>query len=371
MDKKKIVWITPDCFYDVDWPIVNRLVEFYDIRWYCIWNSKSLREIPVNANVFRIIQLKDRYRSLKNISIYISLLKEIKSFNPTIIYNGFGGRPYFFPLLFHYFDKKDVIFEGHEIDPKVSAYSNLISDSYIRYYLRRVGLTQVFSKHSEKQFHELYPNQKCTYIPMVPKDYGMPCNLIEHGNRKVFLFFGGIRSNKRFDILLDAFLKLDSKHSEKAELWVYGNASPEEIDKYTSMAVGHENIILKLRFVPDDMVANLFCSSTYLVLPYERITQSGPMMIAYNYNTPLIGSNIAGFKERIKDGENGYLFKNGDVADLKRLLEQCIDQDDEEYNRIKRNSMRFVDEEYSPKVVIRRYREMLDQRTSELSKGTK
>jgi glycosyltransferase involved in cell wall biosynthesis len=137
------------------------------------------------------------------------------------------------------------------------------------------------------------------------------------------------------------------------------------------MAVGHENIILKLRFVPDDMVANLFCSSTYLVLPYERITQSGHMMIAYNYNTPLIGSNIAGFKERIKDGENGYLFKNGDVADLKRLLEQCIDQDDEEYNRIKRNSMRFVDEEYSPKVVIRRYREMLDQRTSELSKGTK
>lgn len=195
---------------------------------------------------------------------------------------------------------------------------------------------------------------------MVPKDYGKPKEIIDHDNSIVFLFFGGVRSTKRFDVLLDAFLSLDYQHLQKAELWVYGNCDGEEKDKYLSKSKEYTNIKMMLDFVPDDLVPTLFCSASYLVQPYQQITQSGPMMIAYNYNLPIIASDIDGFKERIIDGKSGFLFKKNDVVDLTRVLTNCIDLPDSKYLHIKTKMQDFVEREYSLKIVTQRYREMLN-----------
>lgn len=361
MDKKRIVWITPDYFFDVDWPIVGQLKDRYDIRWYVIWGKGSLRTQPQDSNIYKLVNSPYRYRDIRVLKLYYTLIKEMRSFKPDMIYNGFSGIPFFYPLLFCMFDRHRIMHEGHEIDPFVSVKHDKLTVSYVRYYLKRVGHTQVFSKHSEETFHQLYPGQECTYVPMVPKDYGKQQRLIEHENRTVFLFFGGVRATKRFDVLLNAFLALGKEHTQKAELWVYGKCEGEEKAKYEQMIAGHDNIRTMFDFVPDELVPDLFCSASYLVQPYQQITQSGPMMIAYNYGLPIIATDIGGFKERIKDGENGYLFKKNDVQDLKRVLELCISQSSEDYNRIKENTMAFVEHEYSPNVVISKYKEMIDR----------
>ncbi len=357
--KCAIVWITPDYFYDVDWPIIKGLNAYFEIHWFLIRGRGSLREIPNDSNIDEIIQLKYRNRDVRIISSYISLLRRIKLLKPAIIYNGYLGAPFFVPLLFSFYNKKRIIFEGHEINPYVSANHSMITVFSSRYNLRNVGLVQVFSKHSIGEFNKLYPGRVCCYIPMVPKDYGIPSEIIEHNGKKVFLFFGGVRSTKRFDVLLDAFLELDPIYLKKAELWVYGNSSGPEKELYLNKAKGYDNIKMKLDFVPDNQVANLFCSASFLVQPYQQITQSGPMMIAYNYNLPIIATNINGFKERIEDGVNGYLFEKNDVKDLKRVLEFCINQSEEDYNRIKENMKAFVDKEYSQFAIIQKYKEML------------
>ena len=359
-DKKKIVWITPDYFFDVDWPIVGRLMEKYDIRWYVIWGKGSLRAFPDDKNIFKLIVSPYRYRDLRVIKLYFSLFKEIKKFEPSIIYNGFSGIPFFYPILFRMFDRHRIIHEGHEIDPYASVVHDKLTVSYVQYYLKRVGHTQVFSKHAEQKFHKLYPGQKCTYVPMVPKDFGPATKTIDHGDRTVFLFFGGVRKSKRFDVLLEAFLALDKEHSKKAELWVYGKCDGEDRVIFDQMISGHDNIKTMFEFVPDEMVPDLFGSSSYLVQPYQQIMQSGPMMIAYNYNLPVIATNIDGFKERIDDGKNGYLFETNNPADLKRVLEICIDQSKDEYYNIKENLKYFVEQEYSSNVVIKKYCDMLD-----------
>lgn len=360
MSKKRIVWITPDYFYDVDKPIINKLRDFYDIKWYVIWGYGSLREVPNNKDIYKLIRLNYRYRDLRVIRYYGSIISDIKQLRPVIIYNAFLGMPFFLPMLFSSFSRKCIIFEGHEINPYVSETHDRISVAYTRYNLNNVGLVQVFSKYSQREFRDMYPGTDCTYIPMVPKDYGRPKNIIEHGDKKVFLFFGGIRSTKRFDVLLDAFLSLDSVHSQNSELWVYGNCDREEKEKYEQIIRGRENIRSLFGFVPDDLIPDLFCSATYLVQPYQQITQSGPMMIAYKYGLPIIASDIEGFKERITDGENGYLFKRNDVDDLKRVLVHCIDQSASDYHRIKDNANIFAEREYSLDVVIEKYRQMLD-----------
>ena len=196
---------------------------------------------------------------------------------------------------------------------------------------------------------------------MVPKEYGEPLELVEHEKRTVFLFFGKVyRVLKRFDLLLDAFLSLDDEHSRKSELWVYGKCDGEERCKYEKMIDGHDNIKAMFDFVPDSMIPVLFSSASYLVQPYQKITQSGPTMIAYNYNLPIIASNIDGFKERVNDRKNGYLFEKDSVDALKHVLEICIDQSESEYKTIKKNLQQFVDQEYSKKAVIHKYCNMLD-----------
>lgn len=361
MTRKRLVWITPDYFYDVDWPIVGELKDQYDIRWYVIWGNGSLREKPNNGDMYKLLQLSYRYRDVRIIKTYWNLIQEIKQYNPSVVYNGFLGLPFFIPMLFTLYGSKNIIYEGHEIDPYVSANHDRLSVAYARYNLLRVGHVQVFSKHSEVEFHHLYPGRSCTYVPMVPKDYGHPKQIIRHEGKVAFLFFGGVRSTKRFDVLLEAFLALGKEHSSKAELWVYGKCDGSEKEKYESQISGHDNIKTMFDFVPDELVPDLFCSASYLVQPYQQITQSGPMMIAYNYGLPIIATNIEGFRERITDGENGYLFERNNTTDLKRVLEHCIDQSSDDYMRIKGNAIQFAEKEYSPKVVIERYRAMLDK----------
>lgn len=363
----RIIWITPDYFYDVDWPIVGRLKQIYDIRWYVIWGKGAVLKIPENKDIYKLIISPYRQRDPRIILYYISLFKEFNLFKPDLIYNGYSGLPFFYPILFRMFDRNKIIHEGHEIDPYVSIEHDRLSLAdrftiwYVRYYLRRVGHTQVFSKYVEMAFQKLYPGRKCTYVPMVPKDFGVPKQVIEHGNKTVFLFFGKVyRTLKRFDLLLDAFLALEKEYSERAELWVYGKCDDVEKEKYQQMINGHDNIKTMFDFVPDEMIPELFSSASYLVQPYQKITQSGPTMIAFNYNLPVIGSNIDGFKERIEDGKNGYLFEVDNVNDLKRVLKICINQNETEYNTIKSNLKAFVEQEYSPDIVIQKYCNMFD-----------
>lgn len=366
--KKRIVWITPDYFFDTDKLIVNKLQDYYEIRWYVIWGKGSLLRSPDNHNIYKLLVSPYRNRDIRIIKFYFKLIKEIRDFKPDLLYNGFSGLPFFYPLLFFMFDRNKVVHEGHEIDPYVAiekdklTVSDKLSIAYTKYYLKRVGHTQVFSRHSVGTFNRLYPGRQCTYVPMVPKDFGAPRHELEHGNKTVFLFFGKVyRTLKRFDLLLDAFLSLDDEHSSKAELWVYGKCDGEERIKYEQMIEGHDNIKTLFDFVPDKLIPELFSSASYLVQPYQKITQSGPTMIAFNYNLPIIASNIEGFTERIEHGKNGYLFEVNNEDDLKRILETCIDQSASEYNIIKDNLKSFVEKEYSPKVVIRKYCEMLDK----------
>lgn len=360
MNKKKIVWITPDCFYDVDWPIVDRLVDYYDLKWFVLWTKGTNRVKPINKNIYKFIQIPYRGRDLRVIGIYYKLLKEIKSLNPEIIYNGYDGDPYFYPMAFAMMDRKRFIMEGHEPNPYRRGVHTKMVVKCLTWDINHIGHVQVFSRFTEKEFHQMYPKTECTYIPMVPKDFGEPNEHMDFKGRKSFLFFGGVRPAKRLDILLKAFAALSDEYQKKAQLLVYGKCDGKKAKEYEAIVENAKNVELHFEFASDDIIPTLFTSVDYLVLPYQEVTQSGPNMIAYNYNLPVIATDIDGFTERITDGEDGYFFPVNDVDALKRLLEKCIDQPKEEYLRIKENMTKRVEQEYSPKVVIEKYKDMID-----------
>lgn len=359
-EKKTIVWITPDWFFDVDWPIVDRLVDYYDIKWFVIWSKESNRQKPDNPNIYKFIQLSYRGRDPRIMWVYYKLISVIKSLHPMAVYNGYDGDPYFYRMAFAMMDRNLYIMEGHEPNPYRRRYHTRLMVKCLTWDINHVGHVHIFSKFTEKEFRKMYPNTGCTYIPMVPKDYGRPSEHLDFGGKKVFLFFGGVRPDKRLDVLLRAFVSMSDECQKKAYLLVYGSCEENKIQEYNEIVKGSNNIELHFGFASDEIVSTLFTSSDYLVLPYQVVTQSGPNMIAYYYNLPIIASNLDGFTERITDGIDGYIFPVNDVTALKDVLEKCINQTEEEYDMIKTNMARRVNDEYSVDVVIGKYKQMID-----------
>ena len=71
---------------------------------------------------------------------------------------------------------------------------------------------------------------------------------------------------------------------------------------------GDSSISVYFKRIDDCEVAEFFAKHDFLMLPYQDVAQSGPHMIAYYYNLPVIASDIEGFNERVVDVVFGFLF---------------------------------------------------------------
>ena len=91
------------------------------------------------------------------------------------------------------------------------------------------------------------------------------------------------------------------------------------------------------------------------MLPYQDVAQSGPHMIAYNYNLPVIASDIEGFVERVENGKNGFLFHVNDKESLKVAITKAVKMSKADYQAMKDNLNAYVVENYSLEAVSKKY----------------
>ena len=60
-------------------------------------------------------------------------------------------------------------------------------------------------------------------------------------------------------------------------------------------------------YVPNDRVAAYFSAADVVILPYLSATQSGITQIAYNFDKPVIASDVGGLAEVVKHGVTGTI----------------------------------------------------------------
>ena len=63
------------------------------------------------------------------------------------------------------------------------------------------------------------------------------------------------------------------------------------------------------------------------MLPYVSATQSGIVQIAYNYDRPVVTTNVGGLPEVVHDGRTGYLVPPGDPGALAAAIARFFDED--------------------------------------------
>jgi glycosyltransferase involved in cell wall biosynthesis len=128
-------------------------------------------------------------------------------------------------------------------------------------------------------------------------------------DERVILFFGYVRRYKGLHILLDAMPAI--LKSLKLKLLVVGEFYDDE-RKYRNQISDkalHESVIVHSDYVPNDEVSKYFSAADVVVLPYVSATQSGIVQIAYQFDKPVIATDVGGLSEVVLNGRTGFIVK--------------------------------------------------------------
>ena len=262
--------------------------------------------------------------------------------------------------------------EQSTIDKKLTIHGIKNADSYIVHALktfeelkeifpkRKFNLTKSGERDTNKKgetpviklFHPIYD----LYQPDPNLDieqYKKEHNLKEN----VFLYFGFIRKYKglhdaiaAFDVVAKqrddvSFLicgelfwnTLDSKNFvtklKKATFSlakkILLNSSDDEKNYNPLTLIDELNLKDKTmvisEYIPNEDVSKYFQIANAGILFYETATPSGIESLSYNFNLPILTTNVGHFPETIIDGENGYMVKENTVEDMAKTMLRFLD----------------------------------------------
>lgn len=127
-------------------------------------------------------------------------------------------------------------------------------------------------------------------------------------DRKILLFFGFVREYKGLKYLIDAMPEIKEKVSN-VRLFVVGDFAGDK-DEYIKLIEDKgvsDDISIFDGYIPDKEVEKFFAASDLVVLPYVSATQSGIVQIAYNFEKPVVATNVGGLPEVVRDGKTGFV----------------------------------------------------------------
>ncbi len=137
------------------------------------------------------------------------------------------------------------------------------------------------------------------------------CKLLKlDPSKKYMLFFGFIRDYKGLDILLHA---MGDERIKQAGIQLvvageyYSKTAPAEHQRIIAENGTAENIHLFTDFIPNSEVSRFFSVADVVVQPYKDATASGITQVAYNFEKPMIVTNVGGLPEVVPDGKVGFV----------------------------------------------------------------
>lgn len=350
---KKILWITADYFADVDcvFDIMKRISKEFYITWIIFEGKQPY--IPRDLyNVFSSLEninidfIKNNYRTRdpRCLFSYLKILRKIQQLKPNIIYYNIAPNPAS-ALISLFFNKKKTIYVAHD----GKAQNDSSKFGFLRTLSYNLTFTfakhfNMFSKSQAKLLYETYGKKDINVMRLPLKNLGevsmqRPNNIIR------FLSFGHIIYQKNIDLLIEAGNILFEKGFKQIRISINGTC--ENWNFYKEKIKHPEIFECNPSFISNEELLHLFGTSHYAVFPYRRVSQSGVLKLAFNYNIPVIASNIGAFKEEIIENINGFFFNVSDVNSLVDVMENLIRHHNDTYplliNRMKKN----ISENYS------------------------
>lgn len=146
---------------------------------------------------------------------------------------------------------------------------------------------------------------------------------------RLVLFFGFIKPYKGVVHLIDAAGPLRERFGDGLRVLIVGDIYGEKQPYRERIAASGGAAIIDLvdGFVPDDTVEDYFLAADLAVLPYVSATQSGIVQIAYNYDLPVVTTDVGGLPEVVADGETGFIVPAADSLALADAVTRFFRED--------------------------------------------
>jgi 1,2-diacylglycerol 3-alpha-glucosyltransferase len=140
--------------------------------------------------------------------------------------------------------------------------------------------------------------------------------------KKAFLFLGRIDGEKRIDLLLRSMQQLSRAD---IQMVIAGKGRAEA--SLHRLAAGLQSVhkVLFTGFVPAEDIPGLMNCVDVFVMPSEAELLSISTLEAMACGLPVLLADALALPELVRIGENGYIFKPGDVEDLVYLLNLLAD----------------------------------------------
>ena len=366
--KKKITWVTPDYFVDCDFNpnIFSEILKYFDIHWIILLPNKNAR---FSKNDFTTIQQlqgvtveffywTNRARNPKMLFFFEKIYRRIKELKADLVYfNYVPDSPYVLPLYWR-LEKNKTIVTAHDGDVKPSFKMPWLSKNVFNLAFSTVKYVNMFSLTQSLVFKSIFKKAKVFTIPLGLKDFGVS-SLTKSANDIVFLFFGSIHSNKNLELLIDAACNLFDHGVRGFKIAIHGACANWQ--PYYERIKYPELFECDIRLHANSEIAGLFAQSHYAVYPYKELSQSGALKVAFNYNVPVIVSDLEGFTDEVKNGENGFVFKSESVLNLEQIMTEIIKNHSNEYLSIQRKSFNYNNDNYSEAMIASKYINMFNE----------
>ncbi|MDR2039130.1 MAG: glycosyltransferase [Bacteroidales bacterium] len=142
------------------------------------------------------------------------------------------------------------------------------------------------------------------------------------------LFFGLIRDYKGLDLMIDAWGELKKNGVTQGKKLLIAGEFYTDKTKYLQQIekLGLNNdVLLHDWFIKDEEVKYYFSLADMVVQPYKSATQSGVTQIAYQFDVPMVVTDVGGLSEIVPDHKVGLVVPP-DSSAIAQAIEEIYSQ---------------------------------------------
>ena len=212
---------------------------------------------------------------------------------------------------------------------------------FTKIFLNKVDRFVVMSESVKLDLLKIIPNAKYKLTPH--PIYNIFGNSIDKeiakknlgiNAKNVILFFGLIREYKGLDILLKSIPIIKQELNDF--IVIVAGECYEKTEKYSAIVEElkiQDSVDFRFKFISDHEVSEYFSAANVVALPYRSATQSGIIQIAYNFDRPIIVSDVGGLAEIVLNGETGYVVKPDSNEFAKAIIKYFKEDKFEEFSK--------------------------------------
>lgn len=295
--------------------IANSL-DKYEVYIILLLNNQI--DYNLNSNI-KIFDCSKKGNYYKNVVYWITQLRKIiKEIQPHTILS-FIGRVNIITIISCFRIKTHLV---------VSERNDPINDGRKKWLLkltdllyRKADLIIFQTEYARSCFSNKTVNKKSCIIPN-PVDIKVLKNYNSLHNPNKIITIGRLERQKNQKLLIDIFVKLH-KSFPNMFLEIYGDGSLyDELSNQINRLGAEEYIFLKGKV---DDIFNYIHDARLFVLPSLYEGFSNALIEAMGLGILCLSSDCAGSREIIKDGVNGFLFKNNDEFELYNKLKEILE----------------------------------------------